>query len=108
MMDGLSNDFIYGVVVDNSDNVWVSTNYGISMYDQKNNKFIRYYEADGISSNEYNGYSYYKNKDGSRIYFGGINGLTEINPFDIKSKISSEQVIIDSIKTSGGIEIKER
>ena len=106
-MDGLSNDFIYGVVVDNSDNVWVSTNYGISMYDQVNNKFIRYYEADGISSNEYNGYSYHKNKDGSRIYFGGINGLTEINPFDIKSNISSEQVIIDSIKTSGGIEIKK-
>ena len=107
-VDGLSNDFIYGVVVDNSDNVWVSTNYGISMYNQENNKFIRYYEADGISSNEYNGYSYHKNKDGSRIYFGGINGLTEINPFDIKSNISSEQVIIDSIKTSGGIEINER
>ena len=34
-VDGLSNDFIYGVVVDNSDNVWVSTNYGISMYDQE-------------------------------------------------------------------------
>ena len=107
-MDGLSNDFIYGVIVDNSDNVWVSTNYGISIYDQVNNKFIRYYEADGISSNEYNGYSYHMNKDGSRIYFGGINGLTEINPFDIKFNISSEQVIIDSIKTSGGIEIKER
>ena len=107
-MDGLSNDFIYGVIVDNSDNVWVSTNYGISIYDQVNNKFIRYYEADGISSNEYNGYSYHMNKDGSRIYFGGINGLTEINPFDIKFNISSEQLIIDSIKTSGGIEIKER
>lgn len=107
-MDGLSNDFIYGVVVDNSDNIWVSTNYGISMYDQVNNKFIRYYESDGISSNEYNGYSYHKNKDGSRIYFGGINGLTEINPSDIQLSMSTEKVIIDSIKTSGGIEITER
>lgn len=107
-MDGLSNDFIYGVVVDNSDNIWVSTNYGISMYDQVNNKFIRYYESDGISSNEYNGYSYHKNKDGNRIYFGGINGLTEINPSDIQLSMSTEKVIIDSIKTSGGIEITER
>ena len=107
-MDGLSNDFIYGVVIDNMDNIWVSTNYGISMYDQVNNKFIRYYESDGISSNEYNGYSYNKNKNGSRIYFGGINGLTEINPSDIQLSMSSEKVIIDSIKTSGGIEITER
>ncbi|CAM2077489.1 MAG: sensor histidine kinase [uncultured Clostridium sp.] len=107
-MNGLSNDFIYGVVVDNSDNVWVSTNYGISMYDQVNDKFIRYYEADGISSNEYNGYSYYKNKDGSSIYFGGINGLTEITPSDIQLYMSAEQVIIDSIRTSGGIEILDR
>src|SRR5699024_8006177 len=29
--EGLSNDFIYGVIVDNNDNIWVSTNYGISM-----------------------------------------------------------------------------
>nr|WP_243281408.1 ATP-binding protein [Clostridium sp. D53t1_180928_C8] len=103
--EGLSNDFIYGVVVDSNDNIWVSTNYGISMYDQKNDKFIRYYESDGLASNEYNGFSYHRNKEGN-IYFGGVSGLTEFNPVDIQLKMNTSNVIVDSIKTSAGIEIK--
>lgn len=105
--DGLSNDFIYGVIVDDNDNVWVSTNYGISMYDQKEDKFIRYYEVDGLATNEYNGFSYHKNSQGN-IYFGGVNGLTEFNPLDIKIKMNTSNVIVDSIKTSAGIEVNEK
>ena len=106
--EGLSNNFIYGIAVDNNDNIWVSTNYGISMYDKENNNFIRYYEADGLSTNEFNGFSYHKNKDGSSIYFGGVNGLTEINPNNIKVNVIPNKVLIDYIKTSGGINIIER
>ena len=103
--EGLSNDFIYGVIVDNKDNIWVSTNYGVSMYDQDNDKFIRYYESDGLATNEYNGFSYHKNKEGN-IYFGGVNGLTEFDPLDIQNKMETSDIIIDSIKTSGGIELE--
>ena len=106
--EGLSNNFIYGIAVDNNDNIWVSTNYGISMYDKENNNFIRYYEADGLSTNEFNGFSYHRNKDGSSIYFGGVNGLTEINPNNIKVNVIPNKVLIDYIKTSGGINIIER
>ena len=106
--DGLSNNFVYGVVVDNNDNIWVSTNYGLSMYDQYNDTFVRYYESDGISSNEFNGFSYHINKEGTSIYFGGVNGLTEIDPSNVKLNLNTEKVIIDTIKTSGGIEVKER
>ena len=77
------------------------------MYDQKEDKFIRYYEADGLATNEYNGFSYHKNSQGN-IYFGGVNGLTEFNPLDIKIKMNTSNVIVDSIKTSGGIEVNEK
>ena len=103
--EGLSNDFIYGVIVDSNDNIWTSTNYGISMYDQINNKFVRYYESDGLGSNEFNGFSYHKNKSGE-IYFGGVNGLTKFNPLNIQLSMETSDVIIDCIKTSGGVEIE--
>lgn len=103
--DGLSNNFIYGVLIDNNDNIWTSTNYGVSMYDQADDKFIRYYEADGLGSNEFNGFSYHKNKKGE-IYFGGVNGLTKFNPLNIQLSMETSNIIIDSIKTSGGIEVK--
>lgn len=102
--DGLTNDYIYGILVDSDDNIWCSTNYGISVYNQIEDRFTRYYEADGLSTNEFNGFSYHKGKSGS-MYFGGINGLTEFNPFEIKSNSVNTNVIIDNIKTSGGIEI---
>lgn len=102
---GLSNNFIYGVIVDDYDNIWVSTNYGVSMYDQNDDKFVRYYEADGLSTNEFNGFSYHENKYGE-IYFGGVNGVTQFNPLDIQIKMGTSNVLIDSIKTSGGIEVE--
>lgn len=105
--NGLSNNFIYGVIVDDNDNIWVSTNYGISMYDEDDDKFIRYYESDGLGSNEFNGFSYHQNKLGE-IYFGGVNGLTKFNPLNIQLTMETSDVIIDTIKTSGGIEIKEK
>lgn len=105
--DGLSNDYIYGVIVDSDDNIWCSTNYGVSMYDQDDDKFIRYYEEDGLATNEFNGFSYHMGKDGD-IYFGGVNGLTKFNPENMENKVAASNVIIDTIKTSGGVEIKEK
>lgn len=105
--DGLSNSFIYGVLVDNYDNIWATTNYGLSMYDQSEDKFVRYYEADGLATNEFNGFSYHKNKNGE-IYVGGVNGVTKFNPLELQLKMGTSDVIIDSIKTSGGMEVTLR
>ena len=105
--DGLSNNFIYGVMIDNDNNIWATTNYGLSMYDQMEDKFVRYYEADGLATNEFNGFSYHKNKSGE-IYVGGVNGLTKFNPVALRFKMLTGDVIVDSIKTSGGIEVKGR
>lgn len=102
---GLSNSFIYGVIVDNNDNIWISTNYGISMYNQESDRFIRYYEADGLATNEFNGFSYHRNKEGE-IYFGGVNGLTKFNPLEMQLNNSIENIVVDSIKTSGGLEVE--
>ena len=105
--DGLSNNFIYGVIVDSYDNIWVSTNYGVSMYDQDDDKFVRYYEADGLATNEFNGFSYHKNRKGE-IYFGGVNGLTKFNPIELQLNMRTDNVIVDSVKTSGGLEVNLR
>lgn len=105
--DGLSNSFIYGVLVDDYDNIWATTNYGLSMYDQSEDKFVRYYEADGLATNEFNGFSYHKNKNGE-IYVGGVNGVTKFNPLELQLKMGTSNVIVDSIKTSGGTEVTLR
>lgn len=93
--NGLSNNFIYGILVSDND-LWISTNYGISKYDVEKNKFVNYDVTDGIQGNEFNGFSYYKAKDGE-LFFGGINGLTAFYPEELKEKNFLPNVVIGSI-----------
>lgn len=77
--DGLSNNTIYGVLIDDDGNPWVSTNKGISKFDLKTNEFRNLSSTEGLQSNEFNDKSEYKTKDGEFI-FGGIKGLNIFNP----------------------------
>ena len=97
--DGLANNFINGVLIDEDDNIWMSTNSGISKYDVSYEKFINYDATDGLQGNEFNGFSYYKNKDGE-MFFGGVNGLTYFHPLKLNEKGFLPKVQIDSISSN--------
>ena len=81
--DGLSNNIVYGIVPDDDDNFWMSTNSGISKFNTKTQEFNNYTVKDGVQAREFNSGAYYKDNAGE-IYFGGINGLNIINPESIK------------------------
>ncbi|MBU3103829.1 ligand-binding sensor domain-containing protein [Clostridium gasigenes] len=100
--DGLSNDFTYGILIDENDDVWVSSNYGISKYDIKKNKFINFNVTDGLQGNEFNAYSYFESKSGE-MFFGGINGITSFYPKNLIEKTFIPPVIIESITIKGEV-----
>ena len=52
--DGLSNNTVYGVLIDDDGNPWASTNKGISKFDLKTNEFRNLSTAEGLQSNEFN------------------------------------------------------
>lgn len=85
--DGLSNNTVYGVLIDDDGNPWASTNKGISKFDLKTNEFRNLSTAEGLQSNEFNDKSEYKTKDGEFI-FGGIKGLNIFNPADEEAMFS--------------------
>ncbi|MGL5311604.1 MAG: ATP-binding protein, partial [Peptostreptococcaceae bacterium] len=106
--DGLPNNFIYGVLFDEDGNLWLSTNYGISKFNEDEDRFINYDSTDGIQGNEFNEFSYYKNKDGE-LFFGGTNGLTSFNPQDIREKNFITSVEIESIYSNcGDIKVEDK
>ena len=84
--DGLPNDVIYGMVcVDTL--CWISCNKGIVNIIKKDNDqldFRTYNKQDGIQGNEHNQFSYYKSRS-DKILFGGKNGMTYFNPYEIKN-----------------------
>jgi hypothetical protein len=95
--NGLNNNFIYGIVPDENNNLWLSTNGGISRYNITENKFYNYNLNDGLQGFEYNSNAFYKTSDGT-IYFGGVNGFNYFNPVMIKEQAFDPPMQVTEIK----------
>ncbi|MDO6444280.1 EAL domain-containing protein [Colwellia sp. 1_MG-2023] len=84
----LSNNFVADIVKDQSDNFWISTNKGISVFQNKNRKIQSFYMDFSINNNEYlSKSSFIANKV---VYIGGNNGFHYFSP---KELLSVEQSI---------------
>lgn len=88
---------IYGILEDKQNNLWLSTNRGISRYNIMTKQILNYNLADGLQSDEFNANAYHKGKSGI-FYFGGINGLTTIKPDSISNNIQTYPVLLTDFK----------
>ncbi len=94
--NGLCNNNIYGILGDKK-NIWISTNNGLSKFNPETEKFINYYEKDGLQGNEFNSGSYYKDKNGY-LYFGGLNGFSYFLPENLKNNSHIPSIVLTSFK----------
>lgn len=97
--DGLPNNVIYAILPDANNNLWLSSNRGITMItppqDFKNKPIIVNYDNyDGLAT-EFNTGAYFKTKN-NMFYFGGLEGYYWFNPEDIqKNQVLPKTVITD-------------
>ncbi len=94
--DGLPNETIYGILPDNYNCLWLSTNQGLSRFNLEDYKIKNYNLLDGLQSNEFNYGAYLKASDG-KLMFGGVNGLNYFDPSKIKKNIFVPLVDIYSV-----------
>ena len=97
--DGLPNNYIYGVLADESGELWMSTNKGLSCFNPGTGVFRNYDRSDGIQSNEFNTRSCYRSP-GGKLFFGGINGITAFYPEQIITNPYIPPVIITGMQLS--------
>jgi ligand-binding sensor domain-containing protein/signal transduction histidine kinase len=95
--NGLLNNVIYGILEDNHNNLWVSSNSGISKFNKKTQEVTNYDKYNGIIETEFNGGAFVKDKNGW-FYFGGVDGITYFHPDSILSKNFKPQASISSFK----------
>jgi ligand-binding sensor domain-containing protein/signal transduction histidine kinase len=93
---GLPNGVVYGILEDDSGNLWLSTNFGISRFNPEAVVFRNFDAGDGLQSNEFNSSAYATGKNGE-LYFGGINGLTVFDPDTIADNPYTPQVVLTSL-----------
>ncbi len=95
--DGLSHSFIYGIVIDSNDNIWISSELGLSRFTIETEKFRNYDERDGLPDDHFDDKSE-SMLSGGRIYMGTNNGFIVFKPEDIKDDTSSSKVVLTSLK----------
>jgi len=97
VQEGLSNTIIYGIEQDANQQLWLSTDYGLSRLDPKTKSVRNFYETDGLLNNQYYWSASYKNAHG-KLYFGGMNGLDAFYPEGIGQEMRDPRVVITDIK----------
>jgi two-component sensor histidine kinase len=95
--DGLPNNVIYGILSDQKNNLWLSTNYGLCLFNPKTLEVRNFTAADGLNGNEFNRHEYSKADDGT-LYFGGMEGATYFNPMDLYTTKKPSKVHFTAIK----------
>lgn len=109
--DGLPNDVIYGILSDDNNNLWMSTNYGLScMKLQKDTlangeitskivEFTNYDKTDGLQGNEFNRRSFLKTEEGELV-FGGLHGFNIFKPSEVEKNKHIPQVEITGLRVN--------
>jgi ligand-binding sensor domain-containing protein/DNA-binding CsgD family transcriptional regulator len=97
MKDGLPSDIIYGMMEDNKENLWISTNRGIARFSLSNGIFKNYGPAEGLKCYEFNNGAQYKCKNGE-MFFGGVNGFISFNPDRMKTNPYIPPVVFINFK----------
>lgn len=86
--DGLPTNLIVGILEDDHKNLWVSTTAGLlkcsGMVDHPDSLSIRLYSIrDGLQSEHFLNYSYYKSTTGE-MFFGGTKGFSMFHPDSVR------------------------
>ncbi|HAO48895.1 MAG TPA: hypothetical protein DCR35_06125 [Runella sp.] len=89
--DGLTNAYIYGLLLDSQHNLWLSTNRGLSSFNPDTRQFRNYHVSDGLQGYEFNNRSYMADSEGI-FYFGGTNGFTYFRPNEIRTNTFQPQI----------------
>lgn len=98
--DGIPDDIdVYGIIEDSLNNVWVSSNEGLFMYEHLSGSVRQFVYSDGIQSDLFMPQSVFIDDKGY-LYCGGTNGFTRINPAAVKKNTRDLFVMIHSIVTN--------
>ncbi|MFA8451950.1 MAG: two-component regulator propeller domain-containing protein [Bacteroidales bacterium] len=85
------------VVVENADNIWLSSDKGIWNYSVQDSSFVNFTINDGLPTNHYHGRSAFKSKDGY-MYFSSIIGSVFFKPNELKKRTITPELHINQIE----------
>ncbi|MEP1034112.1 two-component regulator propeller domain-containing protein [Ekhidna sp.] len=96
-LSGLPSNVILGILEDDNDNLWLSTNAGISKYNKQLENFTNYDQSHGLVSKGFNADAFFEDSDG-RFFFGSGNGFNFFHPDSIRPSTYIPPVYFSDLK----------
>lgn len=95
--NGLPNNHIYGILIDASGSLWLTTGFGLARFDPGTGTCITYDEGDGIQSLEFRRGAAHRGRSGT-FYVGGTNGFNIFRPGEIITNSRIPPIAITSMR----------
>ncbi len=93
---GISS-IVYGILKDDNDGLWLSTNNGIIKFSPQTLKTRGYTNFDNLQSRQFNYNAVLKASDG-KMFFGGINGFNAFYPDSLKDATLSSYITLTNFQ----------
>lgn len=93
----IGNRNIFGILEDNQQNLWLSSDNGLLKYQPKQNQLQQFNVSDGLAGNAFNFNSSFKDSKGD-FYFGGFNGITWFSPDKIAVNPNPGNIVLTGLK----------
>lgn len=78
--DLFSNNTVHGILEDQQNNLWISTNQGLVRFNPKTNTRQTYDRENGLEVTEFSDGAFYKDSRTETLFFGGTNGFVTVKP----------------------------
>ncbi|WP_242202117.1 two-component regulator propeller domain-containing protein [Aestuariivivens insulae] len=93
----LSNTYITSLLIEDPNNLWLSSSNGIHHYNLTLDKLKSYYRIDGLHNTNFYRRSDFKDRNGM-LYFGGDNGVNAFLPSEIEKNDTEAKLFINDIE----------
>lgn len=100
-LNGLPNNVVYNLLLDEKNKIWLSTNKGLCCFDPAKKSIKTYTEVHGLLSNEFNMGAATKSSSGD-LFFGGISGFNFFNPISLANINLNSDVVFTKFKLDKG------
>ncbi len=95
--NGLPSSNILGMLEDDDQQLWISTDNGLVKFSPAQQTFQTYTTADGIAGNNFNYNSFLKDSRGE-FFFGGFNGITSFFPRNIVNNTYTAPMVFTGLR----------
>ncbi|MGO4913200.1 hybrid sensor histidine kinase/response regulator transcription factor [Leeuwenhoekiella sp. W20_SRS_FM14] len=97
--DGLPNTTVNSIVNYTDEEVWLSTNNGLSSYNLKSRKLVNLLDPRAVQKSEFNIGASLKDQRGN-LWFGGNKGLNIFNPKNLSGEVKQYGIVFQDLSVN--------